>query len=437
MKIGVIGPGITLKVIKRVAERDIPDVQVAYCYTEFYEESGVIAEKLQKRKDIDAILFSGPTNYAYAMRRVKQTIPWSYLPHSRTAALQAFLEAMAVYGSDLRAISVDRYDPELLRESLEAAGIKGTKFYRAPYSPEEIGFEKKLQDFHRDCYQRGLVSACFTSMEHIRDPLLAEGIPCIRAYPAEEIIREQIYHLQVQDFAARENQGKLAVIGIHFDYVFDDEKDLLIREWEKMRYQNEFKEKVYSVAQRMEAAVFGDGVDNFFITTTRSMLMNVFLKTGEHWNLMQFGQRGPAYKVWVGMGVGNTMLEAKSRSTMALNHAIADRSGSSYLVEDENRISASIGFDDGEDHSFAYFARHIGASPVTLERLQRVLKQDGDTMTSEELATRLGITIRSANRIIVQLEEAGCVTTVGKRSTGKGRPARVIKITLPESLDSK
>ena len=58
-------------------------------------------------------------------------------------------------------------------------------------------------------------------------------------------------------------------------------------------------------------------------------------------------------------------------------------------------------------------------------------------MTSEELATRLGITIRSANRIIVQLEEAGCVTTVGKRSTGKGRPARVIKITLPESLDSK
>ena len=58
-------------------------------------------------------------------------------------------------------------------------------------------------------------------------------------------------------------------------------------------------------------------------------------------------------------------------------------------------------------------------------------------MTSEELAARLGITTRSANRIIVQMEESGCITTVGKRSTGKGRPARVIKITLPESLDSK
>ena len=68
----------------------------------------------------------------------------------------------------------------------------------------------------------------------------------------------------------------------------------------------------------------------------------------------------------------------------------------------------------------------------TLEKLQRVLRQYGDTMTSEELAQRLNITARSVNRIITRLEEEGCVTIVGKRSTGKGRPARVMKLTLPE-----
>ncbi|MDO4315872.1 MAG: helix-turn-helix domain-containing protein [Oscillospiraceae bacterium] len=433
MKIGVIGPETTVEIIKKVVERDIPDVQIAYCCTEFYEESGALAETLQKRRDIDAILFSGPTNYAYALHRVFPSIPWTYLPHSRTAALRAFLEAIAIHGSDLSAISVDRYDPKFLEETLDIAGIRGAKFYQAPYSPEEIAFEKKLQDFHRDCYRRGLVNICFTSMEHIREPLLAEGIPCVRTFPAEETIREQIYHLQIQDFVSQENQGKLAIIAIRFDYIFDDEKDLFIREWEKMQYQNEFKEKIYAVAQRMEAAVFENSMDQFSIVTTRSMLMNGFLKTGEHGNLMQFGQRGPAYKVWVGMGVGNTMLEAKSRSAMAINHAIADRSGSSYLVEDENRVTASIGFGSIEDRSLAYFARRIGASPATLERLRQVLR-DGDTMTSEELAARLGITARSANRIIARLEDAGCITTVGKRSAGKGRPARVIKITLPARL---
>lgn len=435
MKIGVIGPETTVRIIKKVAERDITDVRFVYSCTEFYEETGILADNLQRQRDVDALLFSGPTNYSYARRRVKPSVPWGYLPHSRTAALQAFLEAIAIYGSDLRGISVDRYDPELLRESLESAGIKGTRIYRAPYSPEEDGYEKKLQDFHRDCYRRGKVSACFTGMEHIRDPLLAEGIPCIRTYPAEEIIREQIYHLQIQNFTARENQGKLAIIAIYYDYVFDDERDLFLREWEKMQYQNEFKEKVYGVAQQMDAAVFGGGINQFFIVTTRSMLMNVFLKNGEHWKLMQFGCRGPAYKVWMGMGVGNTMLEAKSRSQMALNHAMADQSGNSYLAEDETRVMASTSFGQPEEHSFPFFARQIGASTATLERLKKILKQEGDTTTAEELAEHLGITTRSANRIVARLEAAGCVTTVGKRSAGKGRPARVMKITLPDSLN--
>ena len=329
---------------------------------------------------------------------------------------------------------MDRYSPELLREVLESAGVHNAQIYQAPYDPEEGGYEQKVQDFHRDCYRQGLVSACFTSMEHVREPLLAEGIPCIRTYPAEEMIREQIYYLQVQEFTARENRGKLAMIAIHFNYVFDDVQDLFIREWEKMQYQNEFKAKVYSVAQRMEAAVFEIGIDHFFIVTTRNMLMNVFLKNGEHWKLMQFGRRSSEYKVWIGMGVGNTTLEAKSRCLMAINHAIADRAGSSYLVEDEKRATAaSISFEDSSS-SAEFFIRRIGIGRETLMRLNQSLQQEGDTMTSEEMAARLGITTRSANRIITRLEEAGCITTVGKRSGGKGRPARVLKVSLPESL---
>lgn len=42
----------------------------------------------------------------------------------------------------------------------------------------------------------------------------------------------------------------------------------------------------------------------------------------------------------------------------------------------------------------------------------------------------MDITTRSVNRIVAILEEAGCVTTAGKRSGKKGRPARIMKITL-------
>ncbi|WP_455580984.1 winged helix-turn-helix transcriptional regulator [Dysosmobacter sp.] len=436
MKIGVIGPEITANVIKRVSERELPDVQFVYRCSEFYEESAELADAYQKERDVDAILFTGPTNFAYARKRLTPTIPWSYLPHSRTAALQAFLEAIAVHSSNLKAISVDRYDPNLLQQVLEGVGIHGTAIFRAPYDFEEPGFEKKLLDFHRRCYQSGQVSACFTSMEHIMEPLRVEGIPCVRIYPAEEVVQEQVYHLQILNISARENQGKLAVIVIHFDYIFDEEEDLFIREWEKMKYQNEFKEQVYAAAQRMEAAVFGSGLDQFFIATSRNMLMNGFLKKYEHWKLLQFGQRSPAFRVWLGIGIGNTMLEAKSRAHMALNHSMADRPGSSYLAEDEHQATRlqAAGSEGSAEHSASYFARKIQVGIDTLEKIDRVLREYGDTVTSDELSERLGITPRSVNRILSRLEEEGCVTLVGKRSTGKGRPARVMRLTLPESL---
>lgn len=434
MRIAVTGPESTVSMIRKAMEREIPDIQVIYRCTEFYEDTPELVRRIQAEKEADAILFSGPTNYAYTLGRVTPTVPWGFLPHSRTAALQAFLEAIAVYGSDLRSISVDRYDPALLKAVLESVGIKDTMIFRAPYDPEEPGYEKKLQEFHRSCYYQEGVTVCMTSMEHIHDPLVAEGIPCIRTYPAEEVVREQVYHLQLQHFSAQENHGKLAVIAVRYDYSFDDEEDPYIREWEKIRYQNEFHEKIFSVAQRMGSAVFESGMDHF-IVTTRNMLTNVFLRAGEHRNLLQFGRRTPEYQVWVGMGVGDTMLEAKSRANMALNKAVRDRGSSSYLVEEDIQVAdEEFGTYASEEHSFSYFARRMGISPDTLERLRKALREGGDVVTSEELAWRMGITARSVNRILIQLEENGFVTTVGQRSAGRGRPARVMKVTLPESI---
>ena len=437
MKIAVTGPETTVSFIRRILERDIADVEPVYSCTEFFEETVELADQLQRDKDVDAILFSGPTNYAYTRKRLAPTIPWGYLPHSRTAALQAFLEATTICGNDLKGISVDRYDPSLLTEVLESIGIKDTRFYQAPYDFELPGYEKALLEFHRDCFQQGLTSVCFTSMEHIQAPLQAEGIPCVRTSPAEEIIREQVYLLQIRHFSAQGNHGKLAVISIRYDYIFDDERDLDIRKWEKVRYQNEFKERLFSVAQRMGAAVFEHGSELFFIATSRDMLINGFLRSGAHQDLLQFGRRTPNYKVWVGMGIGSTMLEAKSRASMALNASQNDRRSNSYLVEDDMQLAEVISHTDAgslEHGSSSFFARRVKVGVDTLERLAQILVRDGNVTTSEELAQKLGITSRSVNRILAQLEEAGCVFTVGKRSSGKGRPARVMKITLPDTV---
>lgn len=434
MKIGVIGSHATVNVIRKVVERTRPDMQFIYRCSDYYEQSADAAKELQKT-DIQGLLFSGPTNYNYSKKRVEQTVPWAYIPHNYATILQALMQAIVQYQCDLTRISVDVYEPELFRKALFQVGITDAHV-AAPslYSPEQENFEAQLLAFHKQCYENKTASVCFTNMEHIYQPLRDAGIPAIRISTVEDVVLEQIYRLQILNLSTQENHGRMAAVQIYFDYSFDDEHNLSIREWEKMKYQNQMKEQIFEIAQRMDAASFDEGGSHFHIFTTKNTLMNVFLKKGEHLKLLRYAQISPRYRIWIGMGIGNTPLEAKSRAAMALNHAIADQSGSYYLAESENQVTAPMEYVEPQNID-TYFAQKLHISDMSFLKLCEILKNYGESITSAELAKHLEITERSANRIIARLEKEGCVTMIGKRSEGKGRPARVMKIVLPFSYN--
>lgn len=433
MKLAVIGPKTTAGAVEEVIRRELPDVKLLLCCYDHFEEVGEIAADVQNRHLADALLFTGRSIYQYARKRTAPSLPWEYLPHNRISLFQALFHASAVLHCPLDRISADCYEKELLSRTLSDVGVTDTSFLLAPYGEETPDWEQKLLEFHRTCYRSGRVSLCVTCMEHILEPLTAEGIPCVRVYPAREIIREQVYRLQLLTLSAQENRGRLAVIAIHFDYVFDDEQNLSLREWEKMKYQNEFKERVYETAQRLQASVFGGGYDQFFIVTTRDMLQNGFLKNHEHARLMQFGRRSHHYKIWLGIGVGDSMLEAQSRAAMALNRSMEVGSGSSYLAESESAPRSTPEEYDDAVYSLHYLADQTGLSPASLKRLAAALPEDHSPVTSASLAAAMNLTVRSVNRILEKLERAGYAVTVGKESAAAGRPARLLRVTLPKT----
>ncbi len=432
MKIVVIGTKMMPKIINKMMIQ-LPNVEIQYHCSEFYDEAASIADALQKEGSADAILFSGPTSYHYAKKRVVSTIPWTYLPYSRVAAFQACLEGIAIFQSNLKALSVDQFDHNLLREALEEVGIRDSVILRAGIDSEEEQFEKKLLDFHRNCYRQGRVSLCVTSMEHIAEPLRREGIPCVRIYPVKEVLQEQIYHLQILHMSAKKNQGQTAVVAIQLDYVSFDEQNLMFQEWGQMQCQNEYRKKVYALAQRMEAAVFSGGGNHFFLVTSRNSLINVFLKDSTYWEFCQLGRRFPDNTVCMGIGIGNTTLEAKSRAMMALNRSVSEHSGKSYMIEDENQ-TIELTF-PGENPSplpsLSFLAQRLHLSTSALKRLSEVLEDCGKEIDAATLAEKLGISARSANRILAHLEKEGYAAVVGKQSAGKGRPSRILRIELP------
>ena len=218
---------------------------------------------------------------------------------------------------------------------------------------------------------------------------------------------------------------------IYFDYSFDQETDLSLREWEKVHYQNEMRELIYSAAHRMGAAAFSDGRFYFLYHVIPSGSdAGILFRTGEYQKIL-FPRTADAAQPACGIGIratGDTPMGAKSRAAMALNHSIADRSGANYIAEDEHQFT-EIKINDPTDHT-AYLLHRLHISSSTYEKLKEILRSHDQVITSAQLAADMGITERSANRLILRLEQENCVTTIGKISGGKGRPARIMKITL-------
>lgn len=65
-----------------------------------------------------------------------------------------------------------------------------------------------------------------------------------------------------------------------------------------------------------------------------------------------------------------------------------------------------------------YIAHHIGISMNTLHNLYDALGHEGEPVTAVELAERMGITVRSVNRILEKLDDQGYVSTVSRYSAG-------------------
>ena len=81
------------------------------------------------------------------------------------------------------------------------------------------------------------------------------------------------------------------------------------------------------------------------------------------------------------------------------------------------------------------FYKIADESQVSLNKIFQIYnimeREQKKNFTSKELATKCGISIRSMDRIIEKLENAGYIEIVGKNIiTQYGRPSRIIKINF-------
>lgn len=141
------------------------------------------------------------------------------------------------------------------------------------------------------------------------------------------------------------------------------------------------------------------------------------------------------FEVCIGYGIGKDMYQARTNAMNAKQESFIKKSGSFLITENETLIGP---LDDAETiAASAYFptdmeaaAHNSGLSPMTINRVFHAFhSMPGHELTARELANKLSVTKRSANRFLAALQEAGIVKIkTQKRSTTMGRPERVYEI---------
>ena len=210
MKIGVTGSDHICDRIQKTLEKRMPDLEVVYRRSNDYRYGLEAAAQFQKGK-VSGIIFTGPTNYHYALKRLEPNVPWTFLPHNQASILKALAESAVRYSCVPDVISIDMYEEQLVQETLEEIGISNGRVLVAHgSSPDQGDFQDALTDFHRYNYFHNGAKICFTNMEKTYEALSAEGIPCIRISVSEDVILEQVYHLQFLGNTAQKNRGQSA-----------------------------------------------------------------------------------------------------------------------------------------------------------------------------------------------------------------------------------
>ena len=438
MKVGIIGPSQIVAKTRGIIQKDFPQIEpVEYIYSIYSETPDILK---YHQLEVDALLFTGKTPYTLAGKSIKPTVPWEYVPRSGSSLMRVLLYAKLWTDYDIRNISFDTYDQDLLHEAYAEIGIPvdQLKIFIAEEQLPSVDYQTHICEFHKRNYFEHRVSCCITALQGAYDELRSCSIPCLLLEPTANIIRETLYKLQLKYLVKVSQQSQLAAICIQIDA--PSELSLLAdNDYQAALNRTKVSEQIYLFAQRIQAAVIETGDRNYLLFTTMQLLENETnrLKTID---LLHAVQANTSSTISVGIGYGKTANEAKCGANRGMLHAGKKGGNLAFIVYNGKKIIGPLANVAHQkeapipsvDEKFLRISEKVGVSVNTVFKLHCIAAQHGkNEFTIKELAPLFGVTTRTMNRIIEKFEAQGYSKIIGKRVMGNsGRPSRIILLHL-------
>lgn len=436
IRMAIVGPADSVLLAYEVAlERDT----VLAPQSIVYQDAAEVADIISKHKDeFDMWLFSGIVPYQHALKADVDK-PLFYIPHTGSSLYRALFEITYIEKRELRCISFDTFSAEEVEETFHDINLTLPKIYVKHY--EGAVSAQDITKYHYDLWQQGKTDIAVTCFLATYEKLKKLGVPVVRIWPTRSNIRTTLDVAINAVIAQRFKGSQLAVLEIaisKYDDIVRASSSYDVKRIELCLYQI-----LVGFAEVLEGSLVLRGDGQYTLYTTRGVLEK---STQELTVMPIFEEITCRVKAAVngGIGFGQTAYAAEQNAFHALGLAEQKGQGIWMAVNDKREVygplssAVHLKYSVTADYEASRrFADKVKLSTTTVNRLLAVLdKLDNTIIGADELAVYLGITTRSARRILAALAEEGFAKIAGEEMLVKGRPRKLYEVLVPQLITS-
>lgn len=438
-RIAIVGHPDNIDLIQGVIDKNFQGVEGIPVETKEMGQIETTINYLSEHiNDFDGILFTGKILYDIMNHRMHSQNPWVYMDNDAGQLQRVLLEARIKHNYDITNISIDSYNEDQVKEIYKDIGFS-TNEYAANISNIDIFGLTLIEDlieFHKlNCINHEN-SFAITGISAVYKKLIADNIKCLMLKPNEAAISNKLHELlqkiKYEDMAV----SQIVVISVEIDpsgeYDWTSEN-----EYSNMLQKTRITEEVYKFAQRIQAAVVE--TERSYLLFTTKQIVEFETKNLRELSILKAVQKKTNNTVSVGIGFGITAREAKLNAVIGKNKSLNMGGNQCFVMYSRKHFERITPLDKANedeiphgDTSFKEISDRSGLSVNNIYKLKSIMDiYKKDTFTSLELAEEFGNSLRSMNRIIEKLENAGYVEIIGKKILGKsGRPSRILKLLI-------
>lgn len=428
IKIGIIGPTWIETRIKRCIKR-FPNFNPTFKTSNNIYDAVTFTKELGNHCDV--LLYSGYIPYYLSRNARIYSIPAHYIPVKGASLYRAFYRLQKKLNS-IYTVSIDT----LTKVDFETLNFDLDENVHSLHYLDKVTFAEteKVVKFHAERYRKKEADCALTGLKVVSDRLNELSIPNEWILPTDGDI---IVTLE-RALLATEKRQKLEsqiVFGIIYIANFESLKKEAVNEQTIQRLNLEIQNMILDFIDLLEGHLTSLGGNEYMFITTRGTFERV-TQGYKFFPLFDNKQRSKI-KLSAGIGFGVTASEAGSHARMALLQADEFGDGKCFIVKEDRSVIGPIENDIPltypltiTDENIIKKANKASISPFYIKKVISLLqRKNTSTFTAHELAATLGITTRSANRLIVNWLDADIIKIAGVEKLQKrGRPRQVYKL---------